>query len=71
MKFATENFEKFKERLGDELFQSLYKDELPKTFKVLDESESEICFEEEMEFVDGSKLLKFWRTKLEYIIQEI
>ena len=65
---VKENFEEIKQRLGDELFNSLYKDELPKEYDVIEESETEIRTLQPFEFAgEGIKMLKIWSNKNQFI----
>ena len=65
---AIENFENIRKRLGDEIFNDLYKNKEPKEYEMIDECEDEICILQTFLFEDGEKMLKIWTRKEDYII---
>lgn len=71
MKKATENFEVFKELLGEKDFNEIYSGTEPRTYDIVDECEDEICILQPFEFYnEGTKMLKIWTKKSGYIITE-
>jgi len=65
---AIENFENIRKRLGDEIFNELYENRVPKEYEMIDECEDEICILQTFLFEDGEKMLKIWTRKEDYII---
>jgi hypothetical protein len=69
MKTVIENFQKIEKRLGKRLFNDLYKDRLPKTLEVVEETDDEICVLTPFEvYGKGIQFLKIWCKREEFII---
>ena len=68
MKTVKENFQEFKKRLGTKLFNELYRDKKPRTFKVVKDCGDEICILQPFDFHnEGTKFLKIWTKRNQYI----
>jgi hypothetical protein len=65
---VKENFEEVKERLGVDLFNSLYGNSTPKEYDVIDEEGDEIKTLQPFEFAgEGIKILPIWSKRNQFV----
>ncbi len=65
---VKENFEEAKERLGDDIFNALFRNATEREYDVIDEKGDEICTLQPFEFADeGIKLIPIWSKRNQFI----